>query len=534
MQAAFTGLANDEAYYHMFAQNLDWGYFDHPPLVAFLVWMGNFIGGELGVRFFVTLLQPIYIYALWRIIRPADYSTRDVPLFVLIAAAMPILQLYGFIATPDTPLMLFTGLFLLCYKKFTENNSWGSALLLGVMMAGLAYSKYQGALVVAITVLSNVRLLKNPKFYAACLLTLLLIFPHLRWQHQHDWVSFRYHLIGRNRDFEWSFVTEYILNIFAIFNPFLFPVFLKGWWKSHAKEPVLRAMNAISMGFILFFLASTAKGYAQPQWVIPTAFGIVAILFLYAREKEKLRKYTRRVAYITIALVMLVRIEAIFNPLRLKFEIFDNEVFYGHIAAMAAGRPVIFEGHYTDAAKYNFYTGGFGFANPSIQNRTSQYELMDDSPMFGRPVIMGVYSDAPDVKALSLANGRQFTYIENENYIPVWKIAVEMSPKLPESVSRGETLRFHLSITNPYPYTYDFGGPDDRISLVFNRRGEPPTIVTLGMAGTLEPYGTLQADVSAAVPATLNLKKYTVRVMITNTLVSGWYNNETSTVKVKK
>ena len=42
-------------------------------------------------------------------------------------------------------------------------------------MAALAYSKYHGALVVLLTVLSNLRLLRNPKFYAACVVTLLLI-----------------------------------------------------------------------------------------------------------------------------------------------------------------------------------------------------------------------------------------------------------------------------------------------------------------------------------------------------------------------
>ena len=50
-QAGFTELANDEAYYHMFAERLAWGYFDHPPVTALLVWAGErLFGGELGVR----------------------------------------------------------------------------------------------------------------------------------------------------------------------------------------------------------------------------------------------------------------------------------------------------------------------------------------------------------------------------------------------------------------------------------------------------------------------------------------------------
>ena len=51
LQAAFTGLANDEAYYWYFAQHLDWGYFDHPPMVALLVWLSSWMPGTLGIRF---------------------------------------------------------------------------------------------------------------------------------------------------------------------------------------------------------------------------------------------------------------------------------------------------------------------------------------------------------------------------------------------------------------------------------------------------------------------------------------------------
>ena len=125
LQAGFSELANDEAYYHMFAENLAWGYFDHPPMTALLVWLGEHLfGGELGVRFFFTVLQPLYLYILWRIIRPADADRRDAALFVVLSAATLMLQLYGFIAVPDGPLMMTTALFLLTFKWFSENRRW--------------------------------------------------------------------------------------------------------------------------------------------------------------------------------------------------------------------------------------------------------------------------------------------------------------------------------------------------------------------------------------------------------------------------
>ncbi|MBQ8423556.1 MAG: hypothetical protein IJY36_04795 [Coprobacter sp.] len=41
LQAAFTELAHDEAYYFIYAEKLDWGYFDHPPMTALLIALGN-------------------------------------------------------------------------------------------------------------------------------------------------------------------------------------------------------------------------------------------------------------------------------------------------------------------------------------------------------------------------------------------------------------------------------------------------------------------------------------------------------------
>ena len=174
IQAGFTELADDEAYYHMFAERLAWGYFDHPPVTALLVWAGErLFGGELGVRFFFTVLQPLYLWILWRLIRPADAGRRDAALFVVVSAATLMLQLYGFIAVPDGPLMLTAALFLLTFKRFTEGRrmAW---LWMGVAMALMAYSKYHGALVVLFALAATPpRVFLRPTLYLSGAVALL-------------------------------------------------------------------------------------------------------------------------------------------------------------------------------------------------------------------------------------------------------------------------------------------------------------------------------------------------------------------------
>ena len=50
--AAFTPLTFDEAYYWMWSKHLAGGYYDHPPMVAFVIRLGTMIAvdTELGVR----------------------------------------------------------------------------------------------------------------------------------------------------------------------------------------------------------------------------------------------------------------------------------------------------------------------------------------------------------------------------------------------------------------------------------------------------------------------------------------------------
>lgn len=283
LQAAFTELAHDEAYYFMFSQQLDWGYFDHPPMTALLIWLGSFMGGEFGVRFFFTILQPLYLWILWCIIRPRDPHRSDATIFLIASAALPILQLYGFIAVPDVPLMMTAALFLLCYKRFTEDESVLNMLLLGFTMALMAYSKYHGALVVLFTLLTNPRIFTRSRIYLSGVFALMLIVPHLWWQYSHDWVSLSYHLHDRNGAFAFSNITEHLLNTIAVFNPFFFPVYFMAWKRVKSRNVTERALYFLPILFFIFFTFSTLKGRVQPQWLIIASFGLIYILLLYAR-----------------------------------------------------------------------------------------------------------------------------------------------------------------------------------------------------------------------------------------------------------
>ena len=537
VQAGFTELANDEAYYHMFAERLAWGYFDHPPVTALLVWAGErLFGGELGVRFFFTVLQPLYLWILWRLIRPADAGRRDAALFVVVSAATLMLQLYGFIAVPDGPLMFTTALFLLTFKWFSENRrrAW---LWMGIAMALMAYSKYHGALVVLFALAANPRQLLRPALYSSGAVALLLLVPLFVWQYEHDWASFAYHLSGRNSVFRPGYVVEFLANVLVVFNPFFVPLYVQAWRKVKPQTPVGRALKLLPVAFIVFFMLSSLRGYVQPQWVIVSCFGLVCVLFAYARRHPRTRRYVMRAGGVTVGLIVLVRLVMIFNPLGIRFEVFNNPESYAAIAAEADGRPVVFRYGYAVAAKYAFYTGGEAYCQPNIRYRTHQWQFRDDDSQFiGREVLVecpdGTVSDSTrQVRTLTMANGRSFTWFVDPAFHPVRLVDIAFTG-LPGRVAAGETLRLELRIRNPYPYAIRVGAGDTQLVMLWKhgrfRVDEFPT----GETFTIPADSELTRGVTFTVLPQLAGETFDVGFALRREGYTNWFNGKSVPTEV--
>ena len=533
IEAVCTELANDEAYYHMFAQRLAWGYFDHPPVTALLVWLGErLFGGELGVRFFFTVLQPLYLWALWRLVRPADAVRRDATLFVMLSASTLLLQLYGFIAVPDGPLLASSAVFLWTFRNFSEGRrlAW---LWMGAAIALMAYSKYHGALVLLFALAANPRLFARPALYASGAVAAVLLVPHLVWQYHHDWASFVYHLSARNSVFRPGYVVEFLANMLVVFNPFLVPIYVQAWRKTRPQSAVGRALKLLPAAFIGFFLLSSLRGYVQPQWVIVSVFGLIYVAFAYVRRHPRTRRYAMAAGGATLLLVAAVRVEMIFNPLGLRFEVFDNSESYGAIAAEAQGRPVVFRHGYAVAAKYAFYTGGEAYCQPNIRYRTHQWQFRDDDSRFaGREVLVecpppGIADTTGRVRTVRLANGRSFTWFVDPDFRPVRKVGVTIGG-MPRRVAAGDTLRLRLRFSNPYDYAIRVGMEPQgvRLSMLWKHGRFRVEEFPLEDRFTIPAGGEVSHEVIFPVPQRLSGAQFEAGFALCREGYTNWFNGK--------
>ena len=92
LQAYFTQIQDDESYYWVYSKYLDWGYFDHPPMIAMLVKMGTVIfPKELGIRLLPAILSTLTIFITEQLLR-----NKNLRLFYAICLSVAVLQLSGF------------------------------------------------------------------------------------------------------------------------------------------------------------------------------------------------------------------------------------------------------------------------------------------------------------------------------------------------------------------------------------------------------------------------------------------------------
>ncbi|MFD2567934.1 ArnT family glycosyltransferase [Pseudotenacibaculum haliotis] len=382
IQGGLTELLPDEAYYWVYSQHMDWGFFDHPPLVAVWISISEFLfSNEIGVRFFSAISFSFLLYIVWKTI---DHPKKEeyTWLFLLIILSTALLNVYGFITTPDTPLMLFVALFLYAYKEYLSKKSLSSYLLLAISVAGMMYSKYQGILIVFFVVLSNLRMVRDPRLWLTALLALVLYLPHLYWQWANDFPSFRYHLQERvsNRTYKFEHTLMHFVNMIAIIG-LTFPIIYKAFFKNiRTKDTYNRGLNFIIFGFLLFFFFSSFRGRVQAQWIVPISIPLILITYNYLTDREKARKWFVRLAFINIAIMLIARVLMFAEGIvPVKLNTHGNEAWALELQSDTPGQEKIFINSYQNTATYWYYTGEKAYYMKNFTGRNNHFVLLQEN-----------------------------------------------------------------------------------------------------------------------------------------------------------
>jgi dolichol-phosphate mannosyltransferase len=291
-------LTPEEAYYWNYSIRLDFGYLDHPPLVAWLIAAaeGLFGHGVAAIRLaalacIAVMTTFVYRLALRLVDRPA----------ALVAAAFALLTPYGFfiagfMISPDAPLAAAWGACLHFLHRALvgdERRAWygvGIALGLGLLSKYTIAILGLAALLFCLADRQARAWFLRPQPYVAVLIAATLFAPVVYWNFANDWASFRFQG-GERFGEEQQFSLHYMLmNILIVATPLPLMVlpllFARQWTRDAARfaEPAhAEARNRLFVACFVFvplavFAWSALEHVPRLNWTGPIWLATLPLL----------------------------------------------------------------------------------------------------------------------------------------------------------------------------------------------------------------------------------------------------------------
>jgi hypothetical protein len=308
--ASHLGLIFDECYYWEWSLHPQLGYFDHPPMTAWLIASGHALFGHtsLAVRFW-ALVSGVLLALGGRFLAKEMFGMETgnrAGIFLLLA---PIFAGNSLLMTPDTfliPAWIFAVIFAWKGSRPHASPLWWVA---AGAVAGIGLlSKYTMVLYFAALLLLCLlspgrrwRLLGGISI--ASFIALICFAPVIYWNSRHDWISFanqiRHGFHNEHRTLiNFQNLADYSAFLIVLVSPLL-GLFCFRSAATHLRDERFRFLAIFYWTVVLFFGFSAAKAHIEANWPM-TAF--VTGLIMVAADWGSYGR-TWRIAAVSILLL---------------------------------------------------------------------------------------------------------------------------------------------------------------------------------------------------------------------------------------
>ena len=322
--AATLPIGDDEAYYWEWSRHLAAGYVDHPPAIAYFVWMAVGILGRtpLAVHTVAVVLSAATSLVLWELAREVTGRDDAAGWAVLLWSITPVFAAASLYTAPDAPLFFFWVLTLLFAWRAATRGTLRTWLATGVWLGLALLSKFMAAVLPLSIVLwlalapGQRRWLARPEPYAASAVALLLFAPVIWWNATHHWVSFTFTALGTSGWTNGGDFVVFVASQFAYLSPVLFPALLGALVIAARRGVAARDegwlfLAATGWPVILGTTVGSLLLTAKPHWPAPGYFAALIALAAVATERPRLTG-SRASAWVTGAGLGLTVILAAF------------------------------------------------------------------------------------------------------------------------------------------------------------------------------------------------------------------------------
>ena len=401
-------MTGDEAYFIYWGVYPDYGFYDHPPMVGWiLALLLKLSRAEWVLRLPVIVLPALVAFAMLQYLRPADENRAY-------SAALAFLLLpvnvWNVFITTDTPLVLFSFLSALCFAAALRRGSQTLFAASGAML-GLAFLSKYFAVLLGLAYLAFV--LAQPagrRSWRGLAIAFAAVLPfaavNVWWNYNHCWANLMFNVYNRHGDAGWSLKNPalYALSILYMLSPLVLYQFWRGRAALAQKlaEPRARFfMLAWVVPLAVFALLALVKQIGL-HWLLSFVpfFFVAAALLLSAAELNKSVVYLAAFSAIHVAAIVGVSL----LPLEVwkSSRLYDGIVFHLKTAELLqrlepySGKYEFSADGFSPAVTASYASGKYFFVFGTASSHARHDDIVTDFRALAGKNILVLRKNPPD------------------------------------------------------------------------------------------------------------------------------------------
>jgi len=289
------GLTVDEAHYWVYSKFLDLSYYDHPPIIGYII---KFFTDIFGTNEFAVRLPSviIFVFASWLFFLCVKklFNEKIAFIGIVLLNILPVFSFLGAVVTiPDSPLSLFWLLSFYFFINLIQSGNKKYWYIIGIVTGFALLSKYTAVMIYPSIILfllcskEHRFWFARKEFYLSIIISFVIFLPVVIWNLQNNWASFGFQLqhgfgktlpsfsftlFGRSIGAQAGYVSPFLF----IFYCYVMFVLIKDAFCKKQKDALF--VVSFSLPVLLFFNAIATFNEILPHW---PAMGYL-ILTIYA------------------------------------------------------------------------------------------------------------------------------------------------------------------------------------------------------------------------------------------------------------
>jgi hypothetical protein len=315
--AYITPLSGDEAYFVLWGQHLDFGYYDHPPMIGWFMHLILQLGhSEVLLRLPAILTPAVIGLGIYRLLKPLDENKAALIAILFLISPLNIINI---LVTTDTPLILFAFLSIASLFKAQPKNNLVWYALSGVFFGMAFLSKYFAVLLglayLSYWIFTEKNWQKSSGFILLFLASLPFALINFYWNYSHCWDNILFNLYNRNENTQFSpnnVGIFFAIQLYLITPPLIYFLFKRrAAFKQHIAQNQFKLFLFVFLIPMAIFALLSFKKSVGLHWVLAFYPALYLLLYYFLDRIELIKLVKFMAGFTALHLVAITIISVI-------------------------------------------------------------------------------------------------------------------------------------------------------------------------------------------------------------------------------